>query len=260
MAFRWSEGQNKLLIKLVEERPCLWQKNDPEHGDKNIKAASWLQIDTLLGTQGACRRFRSIRDDYTRWTKGTRKGFGYADDMAFLHGQIGHRTINNKNNNISMGSYTQQLMNATATTTIELLDESDVSDGLYDEDDDNQLLEEEPQSKVHNSYSQSSMGYLDDPAPVVHNNGQYVEPPETAKRPRMDTPSSGQDSSTTTPASDWQAPVDHSTLTAEEYQYCKTIISAMSGLPKARKRKLQSRIYNLITEDVNRYEAEVFGN
>lgn len=278
MAYRWSEGQNKLLIKLVEERPCLWQKNDPAHGDKNIKEANWEQIDQLLGTNGACRRFRSIRDDYTRWTKGTRKGFCYAADMHFIQGQIGHRSTTNNNNTNKRNSNTRSQTN-TSAATIELLDESTVSDGLYEDDDDDVeegQLQGEVQSQPHppppapqqqqqvvdskafvhtihpnhsHPFSQLGIGYLDETA-ENGSPGMYLEPePETAKRPRFDTPSSAQDST------DWQAPVDNTILTQEDYQYCKTIISAMSSLPKARQRKLKSRIYNLITDDVNNYEA-----
>lgn len=282
MAYRWSEGQNKLLIKLVEERPCLWQKNDPEHGDKNIKEANWEQIDQLLGTNGACRRFRSIRDDYTRWTKGTRKGFCYAADMHFIQGQIGHRsTTNNNNSNKRKSNSNTRSQTNTSAATIELLDESTISDGLYEDDDDDDVEEGQLQGVAQNQqhppqppphpqqqqlvdskafvhtihpnhshpFSQLGIGYLDETA-ENGSPGMYLEPePETAKRPRFDTPSSAQDST------DWQAPVDNTILTQEDYQYCKTIISAMSSLPKARQRKLKSRIYNLITDDVNNYEA-----
>ena len=91
MTIRWTEAQNKCLIQLVKERTCLWLKSDPMHSSKKARDDSWLEIDQLLGTEGACRRFKSLRDDFTRWTKGTRKEYAYWEEMSFLKEQIGTR-------------------------------------------------------------------------------------------------------------------------------------------------------------------------
>ena len=271
MTIRWTEAQNKCLIQLVKERTCLWLKSDPMHSSKKARDDSWLEIDQLLGTEGACRRFKSLRDDFTRWTKGTRKEYAYWEEMSFLKEQIGTRN-RSRMKNASLPS----------DTTIELLDESDQSDGLYEEDLDDELGEEA---------SQNSQSFVNRHLFIPNTSQDLVLPPETAKRPRLSAPlattrnsplnnlnslttavattSSTSTSSALTiitapsrvqaePTTDWQAPVDNTTVSREDYQYCKTIISAMSTLPKARQRKLKSQIYNLITDAVNAYEEEQF--
>lgn len=275
MTYRWTEGQNRQLIRLVQERPCLWYKNDPAHSNKQVKDASWADIDSQLGTDGAYRRFKSLRDDFTRFTKGTRKEYTYAGDLAFLRGEIGHRSSNNRSRSSSRTRAKRSSNNNSlpADTTIELLDESDEeSVGLYEGEDqqDQQEVLQQPINNTRNSlrithipsslfahqqqqlfgnYNFQEVAAAAQAASMAKDESQ--DRSDGAKRPRIDTPcSSAQDSI------DWQAPVDNSTISREDYQYCKTIISAMSPLPAAKQRKLKSQIYNLITEAVNNYEAE----
>lgn len=247
-----------MLIRLVMERPCLWQKSNPDYQVKQLKDASWKDIDKLLGTNGACRRFKSLRDDFTRFSKGTRRDYNYIEDMSFLRSEIGHRN----NNHHSRIRSTVHLRNHAgssplADTTIELLDESDESDGLYEEvvDEDSQPTDTSS-AVVHLPPLTLPMAnyFIPKVNPVEPINKQQtnltVTPQERAKRP-------GKALSVVLDGggTDWQAPVDSSTISREDYQYCKTIISAMSVLPKARQRALKSQIYHLVVETCNNFEA-----
>lgn len=262
MAHRWTEAQNRLLIRLVMERPCLWQKNNPDYQVKQLKDASWKEIDKVLGTNGACRRFKSLRDDFTRYSKGTRRDYNYTEDMSFLRSEIGHR--NNNHHSSSRSRSTVHLRNhqtgrapSLADTTIELLDESDESDGLYEE-----VCEDEPQpTDTHSTdhlppptlpmanYFIPKANPVELTANNNNNNRHHTNSTQdTAQSPRTVVLDGG--------STDWQAPVDSSTISREDYQYCKTIISAMSVLPKARQRALKSQIYHLVVETCNSFEAD----
>lgn len=259
MAYRWSEAQNRLLIRLVKERPCLWNKSDPERSNKQARDANWEEIDTMLGTLGANRRFKSLRDDYTRWTKGTRKEYNYADDMSFLQDEIGHRN----------GAITKRKERLLLDTTIEVLDESDESQGLCDEQQSSSNVSLQLNPSQMFPYHQMA-SYFQPPAVDEY----QLENPQTSattittapgssssslglssrsKRPRIETKKPDAPSPNPELAY-WQAPVDETNISREDFEYCKAIIGAMSPLPTSMRRKLKAQIYHLITETVNKYE------
>lgn len=235
---RWTETQNRLLIQLVKERPLLWCKTDPENHNREFKEAVWHEIDDKLGTSGASRRFKSLRDDFTRYNKGTRKDYLYAGDLQFLQTDGGLRTSRRAKNSLTK---------LEAETTIELLDESD-QDHSEGEAPPDHLIQEPLDLEA----------FMGD----VIEEEQVEAPMHEIKRARLDqwTPMTVFNDTTTNSSSattDWQMPVDNTQISREDFQYCKTIISAMSSLPRARIRKLKSNIYNMIVETVNEYEDEV---
>lgn len=79
--------QKVLVIKLVQERPCLWQKSHAEFKNKIAKERAWREVDQLSETN-SWRKFSVLRAQYTRWKNGERREFEFRDLMDFMRNEI----------------------------------------------------------------------------------------------------------------------------------------------------------------------------
>lgn len=229
----------------------MWHKKDPEYLNKNVRVSAWERIETIMrtGNGESQQKFKSLRDEYARVIKGTRKGFQFTNDMNFLRGEIVPRT--------SVGKRMRLELNRD--------DSDDVSDGLVEDDTASSVNSRTHPIADNNLYSNCFLSMDDtqgeeEEEELVDFGREHSFVPESTSSsslpvkitlPTTITPLNSGSESTT----DWAAPGDNFKITSEDYHFCNTILRTMSDLPKHKKRRLQVKIFKLVVDDVAEYEG-----
>lgn len=264
MAGRWSGEQCQQLINLVATRPFLWLKKDPEYMNKPLRATAWQQIEAMMQTEAgeSQQKFKSLRDEYARYIKGTRKGFHFANEMGFLRSEIIPRSSGAKRHR-TMYDHSQYVRD----------DSDDVSDGLVEEveletETENSRTQELGQNQL---YSHCYLS-LDGSQVVEEEEEKPIFVPEAPSVPQIVSPTPTNPSllkpapappsnltssvlTETTTTTEWTVPGDDFIISSEDYHFCNTILRTMNDLPKHRKRKLQVKIFQMVVDDVTDYEG-----
>lgn len=254
MAGRWSEEQCRKLINLVGGVPCLWHKKDSEYLNKSVRVSVWERIETEMRTENgeSQQKFKSLRDEYARVIKGTRKGFPFTKDMLFLRGEIVPRTSVGKRMRLELNQQSRD-------------DSDEVSDGLVEDDTASSVNSRTHRiaDNINNLYSNCFLSMEDtqaDEEEEVDLGREISFVPETASSSllpvKISLPTtiaplpSGSESTT-----EWTAPQDNFAITSEDYHFCNTILRTMNDLPKHLKRKLQVKIFKMVVDDVAEYDG-----
>ncbi|KAI9519187.1 hypothetical protein NQZ68_030719 [Dissostichus eleginoides] len=67
----WNEGNEDLLITLIQERPALYDITEKKYSNRVVKTGLWREIETQLGfsEKELRKKWDSLRTSYTRYRK-----------------------------------------------------------------------------------------------------------------------------------------------------------------------------------------------
>uniref|UniRef100_A0A1E1WBJ4 MADF domain-containing protein n=1 Tax=Pectinophora gossypiella TaxID=13191 RepID=A0A1E1WBJ4_PECGO len=115
--------ETDVFIEEIRKRPCLWNSNSPDHGDKLLKLKCWNELVDIYARRGASsedrrklcvklqQKWRNIRDNFVKQLKKNARQnesgpgvkfttpYGYFNNLLFLKDSV----ISNPRNSLKFG-------------------------------------------------------------------------------------------------------------------------------------------------------------